>query len=768
MKFGIPWGAKEIEPQAKGATRSGGSFLNSAAHASIVPELEDDAHAAANAGSGTPRTGGMTGRVDIDKAIAEISARRTILDAEPPVMPLPAAVPAADLSALESHLRRIAEQIETLRRPAVEDAIGALRNDLKEIARRLTERASQNAESLATQPPGSGARLEQALAEIRDALRGATPAADVAALKDAIVALTQKVDLAVVQSDPVSLQRVESTIASLRDAHARLASNDTVTKLADCVHALAQKLEGSPHGATPVAIGAGTAADHLENRIVALMERFDASNSRLDHLEAVERGLADLLVHIEAVRAGKDDRAHGDYGADARRQAAASSPKLAAADVAARIAASEAALGGIKPGAESEGNERSNFILAARRAAQAAAQEPSPRAVASARVQVGPARPSKLARGMKSVLVAACVIAIVIGSLQIASRFFGFGRTSSSPPHSAQDISKPDDSTGSIAADMVEDSDDAPVLAPQRAPSSGNIAGAPAADLTSPQSMIKAPSPAEETAPPDKTASGDVTGSIPDPLAGGDPVVPAIPMLPDTQPVVRTGDLPAAIGGAGLRKAATEGNPAAAYEIGIRFAEGRGVTADLGQAAHWFEKAAMAGLAPAQFRLASLYEKGRGVKKDLARARTLYLAAAGKGNAKAMHNLAVLYAEGAEGTPDYAKAVRWFLEAAKHGVADSQYNLAILYARGLGVEKSYSDSYKWFALAADKGDHEAAKKRDQIAKRLDPQALAAAQESVKSWSAEPQPAAAVTVPHPAAWDRQKATPSTESKARSPG
>ena len=135
-----------------------------------------------------------------------------------------------------------------------------------------------------------------------------------------------------------------------------------------------------------------------------------------------------------------------------------------------------------------------------------------------------------------------------------------------------------------------------------------------------------------------------------------------------------------------------------------RFAEGRGVPADLEEAARWYERAANKGLAPAQFRYASLLEKGQGVKKDLGQARRLYLAAAGKGNGKAMHNLAVLYAEGVDGKPDYSTAAQWFRKAAQHGIADSQYNLGVLCARGLGTAQSYDESYKWFALAAAQGD----------------------------------------------------------------
>src|SRR5690348_5680365 len=168
MKFGIPWGAKEDQPQKRtpDAVHVAASEPFLAPQASIVPEFEDDAGARKGTRSDSRRLGGMTGRFDIEKAIAEISARRIMLDAEPPVMP--SAGPTPDLSGLESHLRKITEQIEALRRSGVEDAIEALRSDVKEIARRLTATAWQSTESLAVEPHGSGVRLEQALADIRD------------------------------------------------------------------------------------------------------------------------------------------------------------------------------------------------------------------------------------------------------------------------------------------------------------------------------------------------------------------------------------------------------------------------------------------------------------------------------------------------------------------------------------------------------------------------------------------------------------------------
>jgi localization factor PodJL len=223
--------------------------------------------------------------------------------------------------------------------------------------------------------------------------------------------------------------------------------------------------------------------------------------------------------------------------------------------------------------------------------------------------------------------------------------------------------------------------------------------------------------------------------------------------------VPTTDELPAAIGGARLRNAAVAGDPAAAYEVAMRFMEGRGVPANLEEAARWYERAASKGLVPAQFRYASMLEKGQGVKKDLAAAQKLYVAAASKGHAKAMHNLAVLYAEGVDGKPDYANSAQWFRRAAEHGVADSQYNLGVLTARGLGTDKNIAESYKWFTLAAAQGDRDASRKRDDVAAYLNAQTLAAVQEAVKSFAVQPQPAEATVVPEPpGGWDRAAPSP----------
>ena len=152
------------------------------------------------------------------------------------------------------------------------------------------------------------------------------------------------------------MQQLERSLATLREMSAHVASNDTVSRLSAQVQTLAEKIDRLAVGprsevkldnlasridalaralaertqveiAAPPRLeahirtlsekieqlqksGAGNiAADHLENRIVKLMERIDASDSRLDKLDAIERGLADLLVHIEELRANRKSTA---------------------------------------------------------------------------------------------------------------------------------------------------------------------------------------------------------------------------------------------------------------------------------------------------------------------------------------------------------------------------------------------------------------------------------------------------------------------------
>jgi localization factor PodJL len=422
-----------------------------------------------------------------------------------------------------------------------------------------------------------------------------------------------------------------------------------------------------------------------------------------------------------------------------------------------RIAASEAALAGVKPPVIADPAGKTNFIAAARRAARAAANDLANRPEPSPPDSPTPNPKGRWNKRMRHLLVGSSVLLVTLGSAHLATHYFTAADTpnadaaAATTPATTQAASIP----SSAAPPTQVSTNSRPLLTP---------AGSAIPFLPASAGVIMPPAP-HQNAAAEPTGSADpaTTGSI-DPL----PVPRHRPASSNgAGPTSHRLALPASIG-SGLRAAALKGNPAAEYDVAMCYEEGRGVPRDPAAAVEWLQRAAKRGLAPAQFRLGSHYEKGLGVKKDVEAARRLYLAAAKAGNAKAMHNLAVLYAEGAvDGKPDYQTAARWFLKAANHGVADSQYNLGILYARGIGVKADLAQAYKWFALASRDGDKEATKKRDETGSRLEPKELKSARAAAQAWVAEAQPAAAVEVKRPAGgWDNVTASGSTSHHAGS--
>ena len=416
-------------------------------------------------------------------------------------------------------------------------------------------------------------------------------------------------------------------------------------------------------------------------------------------------------------------------------------PSGRAASPSERIAASENAISAI-PTSPREPVSTSSFIAAARRAAQAAAAaEPLDKTGRPSKTPAAGQAKTSLAitSKIRSLLVGASVVVIVLGTFRMAMTLLDTGNLPAMP------------ATESASEPSVRPADDnvSPANPAQTPPSmtSPTPIGRQSFNNFLPDNADGSASIAIPQDSPAALSAGEVTGTISlSPAASGNAKYAMIAVPPSER-------LPDAIGGPVLRAAVLKGDAAAAYEVGVRFAEGKGVAANFDEAAKWLDRAARAGVVPAIFRLGTFYEKGLGVMKDVDIARRYYVQAAERGNAKAMHNLAVLDADGGGKGANYTSAAQWFRKAAERGVADSQYNLGILYARGIGVEQNLAESFKWFSLAAAQGDIDAGRKRDDVAKRLDPQSLAAAKLAIQTFSPEPQPDDAVIVPGPAGgWD----------------
>jgi localization factor PodJL len=414
---------------------------------------------------------------------------------------------------------------------------------------------------------------------------------------------------------------------------------------------------------------------------------------------------------------------------------------------------------------------KSDFIAAARRAAQAAAAEADmmkrhpEHGRPTGNVTIGKLFRSK----RKPILMATTAILIALAGLQLGKAFFNSdSEIASNQPEQAPliersnpdavtaDTTSPAEETqattslpsvaqsGTSAADdpVAVEADAAPLMpmdsvaqTPAADDGAQTAAVAPSQPNGAPVAAPEAPASAAETAPQADAASKPADQAS----------QPAAPTATTVEPVPDdAGPLP-------LREAAEAGDPKAMFEIGSRYADGRGTKQDMKAAAKWYEKAAELGLAPAQYRIGNFNEKGIGVERDIAKAKTWYQMAAEQGNASAMHNLAVLFAMGADGAADNASAARWFEKAAELGVKDSQFNLGILSAKGVGMPQNLEESYKWFALVAKSGDRDAAAKRDEIANALRPEQLQRARAATELWKAKPVDAETNMVSIPDAW-----------------
>ena len=374
-------------------------------------------------------------------------------------------------------------------------------------------------------------------------------------------------------------------------------------------------------------------------------------------------------------------------------------------------------------------SSKSDFIAAARRAAQAAAND----------AQAAETRTVSKSDGLKStvsglltqkrrpILIGAAAILVAMLALPFVRGLLGGGQDVAVAPPPAPAIEQ------SVEAVEVPD----PVE--------------PAVETVDTPELIEAPRVVE------------IESNVASPIeaveeAVAQPETLAVPVQPeiaiDPTPVAA---IPTDAGTPAMQDAARGGDVTAMFLVGDYFAakaqsDGPGsAQQNNADALSWYTKSAEAGYAPAQQRLGSLYEKGVGTDKDLSLAKSWYQLAAEQGNAAAMHNLGVLHANGVDGAPNLTEAVRWFEEAALYGVPDSQYNLGVMAVRGDGMEASLKNSYKWFSLAAKNGDGDAASKRDTVAERMDPDTLKMAQDEVALWRARQTDQTANIVSVPDAW-----------------
>jgi localization factor PodJL len=701
----------------------------------ISVRLEDARAAAAN---------GET----LENLLHEINAK---LDRPPPSTIEPAA--------LEAMIRDLAARIDKRTNPIIDTR--ALEQTLRTLQDRI---------ELSASPQFAAERIDQAVQILSERFAAQNAAApDINALGELIRGLEQKLENANAGADPQALQALAEEVASVRRRlEAPPSETGSTGALERMIGQLSAQLDQTRQTLDRVS-PSGASDEELARELAEL--RAEQNNS--DHrLQATLGGVHHMLESlVDRMGQLEDDVAQGDY--KPREPAGAAPPRAADTPAAAPAAGPSAALNWmdatlrdappakpaaddrdasfdaplnrgaatspmrsldgsdflIEPGAGAPMRPRDKdqatsaksgvnaHIAAARRAAQAALAETASNVARPAEKAPGPDAGKALrplgaflkAQRRPLLLGAALVALIAIAVVELGVlRQPAMQRSEATPP-----------AARFAAATPAKLSDAARVIA------------APAAASAKSAARAIDPTP---------------VGSIGAPAAAA----PAKFLTPAPSDLVAA--IPAAVS-PNLRETAASGDPAAEFELGARLADGRNLPRDSHAGAQWLALAAAHGLPPAEYRLGTLYEKGIGVTRDATIAKSWYKKAGEAGNARAMHNLAVLIAEGPGAKPDYPEAAEWFRKAARLGVKDSQYNLAILYARGLGVMQDLGQSWFWFSLAARQGDIDAARKRDEVAAKMDAAALAADETLLADFHlSAPEAAANEVAPPPGGWD----------------
>lgn len=119
---------------------------------------------------------------------------------------------------------------------------------------------------------------------------------------------------------------------------------------------------------------------------------------------------------------------------------------------------------------------------------------------------------------------------------------------------------------------------------------------------------------------------------------------------------------------------------------------------------------------------------------DYATAVKLLQPLAAQGDVAAEFNLGVMYGSGQGVAKDQAAALSWFEKAARGGNALAQMNTGIMYRNGQGAAADLPRAYMWLDMAASglsgSDGAEAAKIRDDAAKRMTPEQLQDARDMI--------------------------------------
>jgi len=203
----------------------------------------------------------------------------------------------------------------------------------------------------------------------------------------------------------------------------------------------------------------------------------------------------------------------------------------------------------------------------------------------------------------------------------------------------------------------------------------------------------------------------------------------------------------------GLAHEAGQGDAQAQYDLGLCYANGRGVPMNLVEAAKWLRRAADRGFTPAHYQVGLCFRDGNGVVQNYSEAYAWFsvsattnetaaqcrdalanrmspeqisdgerraaelharfdgrqpdnippglISMAASGDAESQNRLGDSYAFGQGVKKDQGEAVKWWRRAAAQNSPEAQYCLAVCYAEGQGVAVDLAEAVKWFRKAAE-------------------------------------------------------------------
>jgi TPR repeat protein len=131
------------------------------------------------------------------------------------------------------------------------------------------------------------------------------------------------------------------------------------------------------------------------------------------------------------------------------------------------------------------------------------------------------------------------------------------------------------------------------------------------------------------------------------------------------------------------REPAEYGHPLAQFNLGVAYATGQGIDANIAHAARWWQAAAYQGHTEAQYNLGLLYSRGQGVEKSISKARMWwYMAAMSGDDPAAQYHLGFLAATGHGEKQDFTEAAWWWVRSADQGYEHAVKGLELLKQHG--------------------------------------------------------------------------------------